>query len=97
MVAAPVWHHGVVLTIAVSGPQGSGQMTLAMALGSSLGMPVFSRDPLMAVLLRSGLPRPTQDGIADSMQPVDGLVTAQPGQQLTSRLERRAGCRRLAE
>jgi predicted kinase len=39
-----------VLTIVVSGPQATGKTTLAIALGRTLGAPVFSRDPLMAVL-----------------------------------------------
>jgi ATP-dependent protease Clp ATPase subunit len=30
-------------TIAVSGPQGSGKIMLAMALGQSLGVPAFFR------------------------------------------------------
>ncbi|HKN98335.1 MAG TPA: AAA family ATPase [Pseudonocardiaceae bacterium] len=41
--------------VVVSGPQCSGKTTLAMALGSSLAVPVFSRDPLLAVLTRYGL------------------------------------------
>lgn len=45
------------LTILVSGPQASGKTTLALALGRELGIPVFSRDPLMAVLSAAGLPR----------------------------------------
>jgi hypothetical protein len=44
-------------TIVVSGPRASGKTTLALSLGAALGIPVFSRDPLMAVLLRSGLPK----------------------------------------
>jgi hypothetical protein len=48
-----------VVTIVVSGAQATGKTTLAMALGRALGAPVFSRDPLMAVLLdgRLGWPR----------------------------------------
>ncbi len=49
-----------VVTIVVSGPQATGKTTLAMALGRALGAPVFSRDPLMAVLLdgRPGVDAP---------------------------------------
>jgi predicted kinase len=43
-------HHGSVLTIVVSGPQATGKTTLAMALGTALAVPVFSRDPLMQAL-----------------------------------------------
>ena len=45
------------MAIAVSGPQASGKTTLAMALGTALSIPVFSRDPLMQVL-QDGLPWP---------------------------------------
>lgn len=44
------------LTIAMSGPQASGKTTLAKTLGRDLGIPVFSRDPLMTVLFRTDLP-----------------------------------------
>jgi predicted kinase len=66
-----VLHHEVVLTIAVSGPQGSGKTTLAMALGQSLGVPVFSRDPLMTVLLEGGMPLNARGGL--KAVPVVGL------------------------
>jgi predicted kinase len=42
--------------IVISGPQAAGKTTLAMAVGAALGVPVFSRDPLMAELSR-GCPR----------------------------------------
>jgi predicted kinase len=45
------------VTILVSGPQASGKTTLSLALGRELDVPVFSRDPLMAVLSAAGLPR----------------------------------------
>jgi predicted kinase len=55
-------HNADVVTIVVSGPQATGKTTLALALGRALAAPVFSRDPLMAVLSggrdrRSGLRR----------------------------------------
>lgn len=43
-----------VFVISVSGPQGSGKTTLALALGNRLGAPTLSRDPLMAALKDSG-------------------------------------------
>jgi predicted kinase len=45
-----------VAVILISGPQATGKTTLAIALGAELGVPVFSRDPLIAALL-SGYPR----------------------------------------
>jgi predicted kinase len=45
-----------VVTIVVAGPQATGKTTLAAALGRALGLPVFSRDPLM-VALAAGRPR----------------------------------------
>lgn len=55
-------HYGSVLTITISGPQGSGKTTLAMALGKRLGVPVFSRDPLMTVLQEAGMPLKARRG-----------------------------------
>jgi predicted kinase len=52
-------HDGRVVTIVVAGPQASGKTTLALALGRAAGVPVFSRDPLMAALL-AGYPRPVR-------------------------------------
>jgi predicted kinase len=46
-----------VVAIVLSGPQATGKTTLAMALGTALSIPVFSRDPLMQAL-RTGLPWP---------------------------------------
>jgi predicted kinase len=40
-----------VVTIVVAGPQATGKTSLAVALGSTLAVPVFSRDPLIAVQL----------------------------------------------
>jgi predicted kinase len=45
-----------VVAIVVSGPQATGKTTLAMALGTALAIPVFSRDPLMQALRRPGRP-----------------------------------------
>jgi predicted kinase len=54
-----------VVTIVVSGPQATGKTTLALAVGSMLGAPVFSRDPLMAVLStgRARWPRQRRDWV----------------------------------
>lgn len=46
---------GGMTIVVISGAQATGKTTLAMALGSALGAPVFSRDPLMAVLFGGGL------------------------------------------
>ena len=48
---------GTVVAIVVSGPQATGKTTLAMALGTALSIPVFSRDPLMRAL-QASLPWP---------------------------------------
>jgi predicted kinase len=40
-----------VVTIVIAGPQATGKTTLALALGRALGIPVFSRDPVIAALL----------------------------------------------
>jgi predicted kinase len=64
-----------VLTIAVSGPQASGKTTLALALGRDLGVPVFSRDPLMAVLLRSDMARAKVPAVGLELQ--TALLTRQ--------------------
>jgi predicted kinase len=53
---------GSVLTIVVSSPQATGKTTLAMALGTAMGIPVFSRDPLMQALHRAGRPWPRRRG-----------------------------------
>jgi predicted kinase len=45
-----------VVTIVIAGPQATGKTTLALALGRALGVPVFSRDPVIAALL-AGRPR----------------------------------------
>jgi predicted kinase len=50
-----------VVAIVLSGPQATGKTTLAMALGTALSIPVFSRDPLMRAL-RPGLPWPLRHG-----------------------------------
>jgi predicted kinase len=44
------------VVIVISGPQATGKTSLAMALGTTMAIPVFSRDPLMAALQRPGLP-----------------------------------------
>jgi predicted kinase len=69
-----------VVTIVVSGPQATGKTTLAMALGRALGAPVFSRDPLMAVLFdgRLGWPRLLGDWVpATGLQIQTVLLTRQ--------------------
>jgi predicted kinase len=42
--------------VSVSGLQGTGETTLARALGASLDAVVLSRDPLMDVLQAGGVP-----------------------------------------
>lgn len=69
-------------TIVVSGPQASGKTTLALALGAAQGVPVFSRDPLMAVLSRSGLPRRRLGPLRAVPAVGLDLVTALLGRQL---------------
>jgi predicted kinase len=54
--ASPLAHDEPVVTIVVAGPQATGKTTLAMALGRALGLPVFSRDPLMRAVA-AGRPR----------------------------------------
>jgi hypothetical protein len=44
-------HDGRVVTIVVAGPQATGKTSLAVALGTMLAVPVFSRDPLIAAQL----------------------------------------------
>jgi uncharacterized protein YjeT (DUF2065 family) len=46
-----------VVVIVLSGPQATGKTTLALALGTAMSVPVFSRDPLMAALLPPRTPR----------------------------------------
>jgi predicted kinase len=60
-----------VVAIVVSGPQATGKTTLALALGTALGIPVFSRDPLMQVLAQAGRPWPS--GPRGRRVPVTGL------------------------
>jgi len=45
-----------VVTIVIAGPQATGKTTLALALGRALGVPVFSRDPVITALI-GGQPR----------------------------------------
>jgi hypothetical protein len=49
-------HDGRVVTIVVAGPQATGKTSLGVALGTTLTLPVFSRDPLIAAQL-DGYPR----------------------------------------
>lgn len=44
------------IVVLVSGIQGTGKTTLARAVGSRLGIGVFSRDPLMQRLMSHGIP-----------------------------------------
>jgi adenylate kinase family enzyme len=53
---SPLAHDEPVVTIVVAGPQATGKTTLALALGRALGLPVFSRDPLMRAVA-AGRPR----------------------------------------
>lgn len=70
-----------VTTIVVSGPQATGKTTLALAVGRMVGAPVFSRDPLMAVLFES---RPRWPRMRPGWMPETGfkLQTALLARQL---------------
>jgi predicted kinase len=61
-----------VVVIVVSGPQATGKTTLAMALGTAMSVPVFSRDPLMAALLPPRAPRAARR-LASPWVPAAGL------------------------
>lgn len=50
--------------ILVSGLPGSGKSTLAEGLAAELALPLFSVDPIESSLLRSGLPRSFETGLA---------------------------------
>jgi predicted kinase len=68
-----------VVAIVLSGPQATGNTTLALALGTALGVPVFSRDPLMQALhvtatIRHYRADPGAGFRADAIRPVADLV-----------------------
>jgi len=50
--------------IVVSGLPGSGKSTLAEGLAESLGLPIFSVDPIESSILRSGISRSFETGLA---------------------------------
>jgi predicted kinase len=63
--------------VVVSGLPGVGKSALADALGERLGAPVLSVDPVEAAILRSGIPRSFETGLA-----AYGVVAALAEQQL---------------
>jgi predicted kinase len=50
--------------IVVSGLPGSGKSTVANGIAAQLGVPVFSVDPIESSILRSGIPRRFETGLA---------------------------------
>ena len=52
------------MLVVVSGLPGTGKSTIANALGTALGLPVLSVDPIESAILGSGLPQSFETGYA---------------------------------
>jgi predicted kinase len=69
--------------VSISGAQGTGKTTLALAAGQALSSPVFSRDVLMGALSASGYPVDTMEDLQRLSSAGYRLQGALIGQQLS--------------
>jgi predicted kinase len=77
--------------IVFTGLPGTGKSTLALAVGRALGVPVLSVDPIESAMLRAGVVRSFETGLAAQAR-VHGMV----GARARARCSRNVGVKRPA-